>query len=176
MNPLVCSGGPPFPDTYPVTPPPDADLPTDSPEPPSPVTCSTDQDICDALQTISRKIDVVKLQVDLIQRQHVPFQYQLGTVHSGLTGTGEFSVSAILGLVVSVTDVPSTWGKTGDTPSRYIPALAALQEGDDQGFENWKLVHYLEETFFEAHATSTLIRYNVKPNVEITVTELLAVP
>jgi len=176
VAPLFCSSGAPDGVAYPVTPPPDADTPTDYPEPPAPVTCSTEQDICDLLNQIMKKIDTVKLQVDLIQKQHVPFEYQLSTVHADLAGTGEFTVSGILGLVVSVTDVPSTWGKTGDTPSRYIPALAALQEGDAQGFENWRLVHYLEETFFETHATSTTIRYNVKPGVTITVTELERVP
>lgn len=57
----------------------------------------------------------------LIQRQVAPFAYVPGTLHSGLSGSGELTVNGLLGLKVSPTTIPSHFGsETGDPDSLWL--------------------------------------------------------
>ncbi len=87
-EPIICDGGPPPGVGIPFPPPPSLSPPTGFPAPPAAPTCGTQQDICNTLNTINQKLDWMRMQVDLIQRQGVPFGYLTGAIHAGLMGSG----------------------------------------------------------------------------------------
>lgn len=70
----------------------------------------------------------------LIQRQHVPFQYVLGAVHSGLTGAGQLTVTQLLGMKVELTTVSSVVGIETANPDEIFGA-GWVSWGTPDGFE-----------------------------------------
>jgi hypothetical protein len=129
------------------------------------------------LQQISDRLDWLRRDVTLIQRQAVPFGYIVGTVHSGLTGSGSFTVSDILGVLVQVSTIPVYWGVTSDNPHRYVPAPAMVAAGDSAGDQDTHFVHFTEELWFPpAMGAMTRIKYEFKPGCGGAVTELIREP
>jgi hypothetical protein len=129
------------------------------------------------LQQISDRLDWLRRDVTLIQRQAVPFGYIVGTVHSGLTGSGSFTVADILGVLVQVSTVPAYWGVTSDNPHRYVPAPAMVAAGDAAGDQDTHFVHFTEELWFpSAMGAMTRVKYEFKPGCGGAVTELVREP
>lgn len=65
-------------------------------------TCS-DQDICDALNELSKRVTIISKQLQEVQRYGVPFEYIRGAVHSGQQLAGSFAISRLLGMQVDIT-------------------------------------------------------------------------
>jgi hypothetical protein len=166
-----CSGAAPIP----YTSPPNPTQPTDFPVSPT-LACSTSQDVCTALQTLSLKLDWMRAQVDLIQRQDVPFAYILGPTNAGLTGDGDVSVQGILGLSVLLTTVPSTWGETADVPRRLIPKAGALQFMTTEGYTDEVQLHYDHELILGVPAVATSVHYTLRPGIVASLTTLMREP
>lgn len=173
MDPQVCldtSAGPGG-SSFPA--PPALSPPSGFPSVPAAPTCSTNQDVCNALNAISQKLDWMRLQVDLIQRQGVPFGYVLGTLHSGLTGTGSLTVQDTLGAIVNLTTVPSTWGKSSDNPRRYIPAPASIAIGTVDGLQDTNWVNLPTELIMPTgQGVATRIYYRFAPGVTGSIQEV----
>jgi hypothetical protein len=94
----------------------------------APVVCDN-TDLCTTLSAIradvtriAGQISALRQDLTLIQRQKVPFAYVAGTLHSGLTHSGQFAVQGILGLSVQLTTVPLGIGETSDDPIVYFRA------------------------------------------------------
>jgi len=170
VQPILCvAAGPTSPGQPPVPSLTTPDFPMEG-------SCTT-QDLCDLLQQTLQSVTMLRTMVDLIQRQEVPFAYITGTVHSGLTGDGSFSVSDILGLLVQVSTVPPKWGLSSDNPARYIPAPAMVSVGTVNGDQDTHFVHFTEELYFpEAMGAMTKVTYQFKPGVHGAITELVREP
>src|SRR5207249_2435380 len=147
-----------------------------TPDFPLETACST-QDICNLIQQTLQSVTLLRSMVDLVQRQNAPFGYVVGTVHSGLSGSGSFTVSDILGLLVQVSTVPAKWGLSSDNPVRYIPAPAMVAVGTADGDQDTHFVHFTEELLFPtAMGAMTKVTYEFKPGCGGAITELVKEP
>lgn len=161
-----------------AAPPPTPTTPVQPPElvlPPAWV-CGGTADICTRLSQISDRLDWLRRDVTLIQRQAVPFAYVNGPTSAGLTGHGTISVSAILGVSVLLTTRPSSWGKTADTPARLIPAVGQLTFSTPDGDSNATLLHYDDELILGVSGAVTAIKYSFRPGIVATVKQLVREP
>jgi hypothetical protein len=168
--PILCVGAAP---TRPAAPP----VPVLTiPDFPTETSCTT-QDVCNLAQQLLSSVTMIRSMVDLIQRQGVPFGYVVGTVHSGLSGSGTIAVSDILGLLVQVSTIPIHWGLSSDNPQRYIPAPAMVAVGTLAGDQDTHFVHFTEEMVFPpAMGAMTTVRYEFKPGCGGAITELIREP
>ena len=166
IQPLICSGG-----SSSFNPPPALTPPSGWPSSPAAPTCSTTQDVCNTLQTITAKLLNVETMVNLIQRQHVPFGYILGTPSTGLTGNGILAASGIIGAVVTLTTIPATWGKTADIPSRSIPKYGEVSFATADGLLEPNPLHYQSELVMTMGFT-TSINYTLRPGIVATITPI----
>jgi hypothetical protein len=166
-DPIFCppAGTPPIPVVDPAPP----DLPVAPPW-----SCTTIGDVCARLFQMNIKLDWIIRKLDLMPQLNLPLGYVVGTVHSGLTGTGNIVVSGIRGLHVSVTTIPATWGRMAATPPRYIPALATIQVGTSSDLQEATWIHYAEQLIYPVDSAQTEVRYNFRPGVTATVTELVS--
>ena len=174
LGPIICVGGPPAGAPYAPAQP---AVPTITvPDVPLQTSCTT-QDLCDSLNRLLAMEVQTRQMVDLIQRQEVPFAYLIGTVHSGLSGSGSISVQGILGLLVQVSTVPAGWGQSADNPQRYIPAPAEVSVGDSAGLQDTHFAHFTEELVFPRYmGTATVVEYQFKPGCGGAITELVREP
>jgi hypothetical protein len=171
IEPLLCSPGTPTPPPPPVQP----------PQPPTltlpPVwVCANIGDICTRLQQLSQRLDWLREMVQLIQRQRVPFAYVLGTTNAGLTGAGTLSVQGILGVSVSLTTVPSFWGRTNDTPARYVPKVGDIQMCSANGCDDEIQLHYASQIAWDLPPFATSLKYSLRPGIVASITTLLREP
>ena len=166
-DPVFCppAGTPPLPVIDPD--------PTNLPVAP-PWACTTIGDVCARLFQMNIKLDWIIRKLDLLPQLNLPVGYVVGTVHTGLTGTGNIVVSGIRGLHVSVTTIPTTWGRMAATPPRYIPALATVQVGTSSDLEEATWIHYAEQLIYPIDTATTEVRYNLRPGVTATITELVS--
>jgi len=136
--------------------------------------CASYQDICNQLQITDYLLQGVSIQLTEFSKRADPTIFLNGTAHAGLTGSGTLAVQDIVGLHVSVTSVPSTWGSTAETPRRLIPSVGSIQStfSGTQVSDNHQ-VHYEDEILMLASQWATGIRYNFRPGVTATLTELL---
>ncbi len=138
--------------------------------------CANIGDICVRLQQISDRLEWARRDVTLIQRQKVPFAYLLGTSSSGLTGSGDIAVQAILGLSVSLTTVPVSWGRTADVPARLIPKAGAVQLKTADGYTDELQLHYLQQLLLDVPGDITQVHYSLRPGIVATIQQLLREP
>jgi hypothetical protein len=161
IMPVACdsSGG------TPIDPPPDVPPPTGFPDPVlGPPECN-DSYVCATLYSINSKIDLLSgLVLEMLQRL-TPYRVAPGTVYSGLTGSGSVSAPAILGVRVMLTAVPSRWGRTSDTPARFIPAPGDILFSTPEGLNQQHFLHYNDELLLGAPPTTTDVAYSFRPGV-----------
>jgi len=153
-------------------------LPVIDPQPPeiisrTPWTCTTIGDLCTRLYQLSLRVDWLRTQVAYDSSRLDPYSYVASTVHSSLTGDGLLTVSDILGVLVELTTVPSSWGSTSDTPPRYIPSPGVIQFGTTDGLGEAVWVHYADQFIVPAPGLTTRVSYNFKAGVTGRITELL---
>ena len=157
--------------------------PVGTPLPPATISCNN-ADICTTLNELSRQLLAISQQlgfartdIQLIQRQAVPFGHVTGTSHTGLAGAGSFSVSGLLGLVVVLTTVPGTWGLSDDVPQRYIPAPGSVAIGTAEGVSEVIFCNEPQSAVFPyAMSAATVVNWSFKPGVVATITELVREP
>jgi hypothetical protein len=91
----------------------------------SPTSCAADPAILQVLDRIDQM-------VQLIQRQAVPFAFIDGTVHSGLSGDGELTVSVpLIGIRVDLLTIPSRAGlRVGDPDAHFDIGRVSLGDAD----------------------------------------------
>ncbi len=145
------------------------------------ITCDN-ADLCTSLNAMMRQLTAMNAQiayirsdVQLIQRQDVPFSYVLGTEHSGLTGAGDFAVSDILGLSVEFTTIPSEYPHTTSDPPTYFD-LGNISVGTAQG---WERSYQATKSPFLVLAVSgavTLVGYTFRTGIVATIHELVREP
>jgi len=174
IEPQICSvaGGCASSPTEPANPPvPDTDIPI------QPVLVCSGDDLCNLVQQLQVSVTHNRTMIDLIQRQSVPFGYIVGTVHSGLSGSGTLTVQGTLGLLAQLATVPGVWGRSADNPQRYIPAPLNLTVATADGDQDTHWVHFAEELWFPpAAGAMTTIHYKFAPGCNGAITELVREP
>lgn len=139
--------------------------------PTQPVTpcCPPDPQLTSQIQQI---LDLVTL----IQRQAVPFGYIASGVHSGLSGAGALSISGILGVKVSVTTLPTSYGVAGTSPPEHFD-LGFLTFGTVDGFPSaFRLTRNPQVMMPARCGVYTDLDYDLSPGVVVTITELRREP
>jgi hypothetical protein len=156
----ACSGGA-------INPPVSVAQPTTLVLPGAPV-CGSYQDICNALLQTNLKLDFLMRSVPPVNYLS---RFQQGTVHSGLTGSGNITVSGIPALYVTLNTVPSLYGtEAGVPPTRWN--TARISWSDPYGVLGQQWVGETAEILLPL--TTTLIGYYFAPGVAATITELIA--
>jgi len=115
-------------------------------------------------------------QVNLIQRQQVPFAYVPGSAHSGLTGTGEITVQGLLGALVELTTVSTVVGEESGTPDQTFEA-GWIAWGNADGFSAREFI--TNESLLSLPPLAgqyTRLGYTLSVGVVATITELVREP
>jgi hypothetical protein len=173
FDPVICTADP-NPAPYDPAPPdpPDTDLPVQPT-----FDCTDTADLCELVNNLVVQVAATKGQVDLIQRQNVPFAYIVGTVHSALTGTGSITVQGLIGLLIQTSTIPAAWGTSTDDPARYIPSPVSVAVGTTDGDQDQHFCHLVEELWFpEDMGAMTRIHYAFRPGCGGAITELKREP
>jgi hypothetical protein len=122
--------------------------------------------------TLNAILDLVRS----MQRQAVPFGYVKSTVHSGLTGTGTFAVSRLLGLEMQVTAFPATKRQLSGNPN-YVMDLGWLSVSEVDGMIQEKRVAQANYVWLPpAMQLADHINYFLQPGVTATITEIQPEP
>lgn len=115
-------------------------------------------------------------QVNLIQRQIVPFAYVASTVHSGLSGAGTFDIQGLIGLACTVTTIPDSYGRSGSSPTEYFD-LGFVTFGTPDGYPSSFRVKHGTNLFTPRFCSGyTVVDYDLSPGVVVTITELVREP
>jgi hypothetical protein len=170
---IICDADP---NPAPYAPAPPAVPTTDLPVQPT-FPCTTDANICELVNYLSVQVAATKLQVDLIQRQSVPFAFNTGTVHSGLSGSGSFTVAGLIGLLIQSSTVPTAWGSSVDSPARNIPSTVTVAVGTTAGDQDSHFCHLGEEVWLPpGMGAMTKVSYSFRPGCGGAITELKREP
>jgi hypothetical protein len=114
--------------------------------------------------------------VTLIQRQIVPFAYVTGTSHAGLTGTGSFGISGLLGVKVALTSDPTSLGVRAGTPAELFDR-GFVTLGTPDGYpSDYRLEHNPTIILPPRCSAFTTLGYTLHPGVTATITELVREP
>jgi hypothetical protein len=110
--------------------------------------------------------------VTLLQRGLLPFAYIAGTVHSGLSGAGSFSVQGLIGVRLQVTTNPGYTGIEAGTPPRLFDVgLVSLSTPD--GLIDQRQIRATETVWTpRLMSEATVIGYYLNPGVVASITEL----
>jgi hypothetical protein len=137
------------------------------------VSCPPDPYLQGAIAQILGELSILKLQVDLIQRQAVPFATVDGDLHDGLTGNGEISVQGLVGVRVAIVDSIEGTVSVTDGHPETLHGTGWIRWGDDVG---WRERVFLsnEVTLSTPYVASamTKIGYSLPPGMEIDIVTL----
>lgn len=142
--------------------------------PPAPQTGCTLDTVCAELFRIEQKINSALATATLLQRWELPFGYMLGAVHSGLTGSGSFAVSRVLGLLLTLT-TPPPGGRVLPGNPPYVWDAGWVSINDTSGMLEEKRVTRSGYVWLPgAAALATSFNYALDPGVVLRVQELEA--
>lgn len=119
-----------------------------------------------------------RAQVNLIQRQSVPFAYVYGDNHAGLTGDGEIAIDTpLIGVSVDVVAVPSSVSVRAGTP-QHLSDVGFVTLGTADG---WLASRRIDadgtlELARPGAGALTRIGYSLAPGVEVSIRELVREP
>jgi hypothetical protein len=113
--------------------------------------------------------------VTLIQRQAAPFAYIPGATHTGLSGTGQLTVSALLGVKVDLTTTPARLGEIAGDPVSIWEA-GWINIGTADGFGPRLFISSDPMIVLPVSGAATLIGYSIPDDVVVTITELVREP
>jgi hypothetical protein len=120
-------------------------------------------------------LDAILAMVTLIQRQHVPFASIHGAAHTGLSGTGQFAVSGILGLAVTATTIPPRAGVIFGSPDERF-GIGWVNVGTADGWGPRQFITSSPFIWEPIGADVTLVGYSIPPDVTVTIAELVREP
>jgi len=175
---LPATGGGPTPITYP---PGRQEQEPGTPGPIAPVVCDN-TNLCASIDAISRRLTAIggqltlmRQDVQLIQRQGVPFGYLVGASHGPLTGSGDFAIADLIGLEVSFSVIPPIPGHSAGDPDTYHQ-IGKVSLGTAQGWRrSWMPTHspYL---IFPVSGAFTRVGYTFPAGITATIAELVREP
>jgi hypothetical protein len=172
-----CAPGSPAPIPYP---PPTIAQPTGWVVPANPScanvdTCTFLELIYSQLAALSSNVAQVKLDIERLQRYSLPFAYIGGAVHSGLSGDGQFAISRLLGVKVTVTSHPATFVSPGNPPYIYNLGWVGVETADGLLREQ-RVAHDVQIWLPTYMPMCTLLAYHFNAAVVASIQELQAEP
>jgi hypothetical protein len=148
---------------------------------PVPIICDG-TDICTIFEQLMRQMTALaqelayaRRDIQLIQRQHVPFAYVPGTLHSGLSGAGTITVNPLLGLAVQSTTIPS-YLSSDMAPVQSWFKLGELSWGTGDGWTARHIVTHNPHLFLDIGGDITEVAYLFEPGVVANILELIREP
>lgn len=125
---------------------------------------------------LSNAIAELNTLVTLIQRQAVPFAYNLSTVHPGLTGSGQISVADILGAKVIPASIPPSAGlEVGDPDSLWLDSW--IRWGNADGWQQREFLTAAPFISMPQYAGQwTRLGYTLRAGLSVDITELVREP
>lgn len=171
-----CVPGAPNPTPYP---PPGFTVPPGWPTPPQ-FTC-LDTDVCATLVAIQQQLAALSSAlsantelVTLLQRYQLPFATVPGANHSNLSGTGQFVVSRLKGVRVSIRQRPPTTILPGPFPYVFDLGWIAAGDGSTVFLEERRVSQDAFDWFPEDMQMANTFQYEFFPGVVADVLELQA--
>lgn len=110
--------------------------------------------------------------VTLIQRQIVPFASIHGTSHTGLSGTGQFSVQGLIGLAVDLTTTPARVGSVAGTPDQLFD-VGWVNVGTADGWGPRQFIGSDPFILSPVAGDVTKVGYSLPADVVATITEIV---
>lgn len=139
--------------------------------------CPPDPYLSAQLQRLFQQLDYLQSQIDLIQRQDVPFAYVPGSLHENLSGAGELDVSGVIGATVTITaTMPGTIGSEVGNPEHLFGA-GWIQWGSADGYgpRVW-LDQVATLSLPDSAGAYTVLAYSLPPGVVVDILELVREP
>jgi hypothetical protein len=128
---------------------------------------------CGPDASLTDLITQVKDAVTLLQRYEVPFAYVSGAAHSGLSGSGSFTVpTGLLGLRLELTAVGSEVGETLASPDFVSGAGWWSVETVDAVIDERRIRHADQTWFPRFMPTVARVGYSLAPGTVARITEL----
>ncbi len=150
--------------------------PTGFPTPPIVGPCTSIGDICGALSVMNQKLDIARMQLQLLQRWGVPFALNYGAVHPGLVGTGELAVSRLIGAHCELTSTDPGRPVLPGNPA-YVYDAGWMSINDASGMlEEKRITRYSFDWLPEHMPLATSFKYMLNPGFTLRMTELLVEP
>lgn len=135
-----------------------------------------DSPCCPPDPIMQSQIQAILDLVTLIQRQAVPFGYITSTAHATLSGAGAISISGLIGVKVSITTLPTSYGIEGTSPPEHFD-LGFITFGCADGFPSSVRLTRNPQIITPARCgLYTDLDYDLSPGVVVTITELLREP
>lgn len=133
----------------------------------------TQQPCCPPDAATQGYLDNILTMVTLIQRQIVPFAYVAHTTHSALTGTGELSISGLIGVKITPASIPGDAGvDVGDPDTLWLDSW--INWGNADGWSNREFLRSAPFVSFPSLAGQyTKLGYTFRPGLTCDVTELV---
>jgi len=148
---------------------------------PVPILCDG-TDICSLFEQLMRQMTSLALElsyarrdIQLIQRQHVPFAYVAGTLHTGLSGAGMIAVSPLLGLSIQSTSIPS-YLSSDMAPVASWFKLGEISWGTADGWTARRIVTHNPHLYLDIDGDITTVAYQFEPGVVANILELIREP
>ena len=131
---------------------------------------------CPPDPALSQMVKSIYDQVNLLQRYLLPFATILGAAHSGLTNSGSFAVSRLIGVKVQLTTVPNYSGEVIANPNFvYDAGWVSIETGDGVIIE--KRIRHGDEVWMpKLFQDAITFGYFLNPGFVATITELEAEP
>jgi len=127
------------------------------------------------MTAIAQELAYARRDVQLIQRQHVPFAYVAGTLHTGLSGAGTITVSTILGLSIQTTTMPP-YLSSDMAPVQSWFKLGEVSWGTPDGWMARRIVTHNPHLYLDIDGDITEVGYLFEPGVVANILELVREP
>lgn len=136
---------------------------------------STDvQPCCPPDPATQQYLDNIMRLLVAMQRNYMPFAYVRGATHSGLSGTGSFAISRLIGVQVTITTIPpASTSMPGNPP--YVRDLGWMSASEVDGMIEERRVSQQQFTWFpRLMPVADHVNYAFTPGTIANITELEA--
>lgn len=137
--------------------------------------CATLENIQHQLAALAQGNAITLGLVTLLQRYGLPFAYIRGATHSGLTGTGSFAVSRLVGLEIDIASIAGLKLLDGNPPYVWDVGWISVSDADGMIEERRPSREHLVWAP-RLMATADHFNYFLEPGITLNVTELQAEP
>ncbi len=137
--------------------------------------CTIFEQLMRQMTALAQELSYARRDIQLIQRQHVPFAYVSGTLHTGLSGAGMITVSPLLGLSIQTTTIPA-YLSSDMAPVQSWFKLGEISWGTADGWSARRIVTHNPHLFLEIDGDITTVAYQFELGVVANILELIRTP
>ena len=149
----------------PLAPEPPEGLPTDD-EP-----CGTIEDLCARVQTLLYRTNWIISTIRWLQTQQSPNQWEVRETFPDLEGSGLLTVSGILGLRVTLTELPTAYGQVLANPIQLFDVGTISYGADGATLRTFPIAVH-DQIVMGLDTAITEVRYYLMPGVVATIQSL----